>query len=180
MVSRRRVRILPPRALEKIMEFVTEVPAAEAPKRQRAPRKARESAPEPVAASVEPVAASPKRQRTRSPRAVAVPEPQPEEQPPSTPPKRQRARAPKAAAAAAEPQPEESPPPPGLEPGAPVKMKRTRAKKPAEVVGPEPQQQQQQPQLPAVDANFMASLSGTLRCLQRDDRNTKLAALRIA
>ena len=168
--------MFPPRALEKIMEFVTEVPAAEAPKRQRAPRKARETAPEPVAAPVEPVAASPKRQRTRSPRVVAVPEPQPEEQPPSTPPKRQRARAPKAAAA--EPQPEESPPPPGLEPGAPVKMKRTRAKKPAEVVGPEPQPQQQQ--LPAVGANFMASLSGTLRCLQRDDRNTKLASLRIA
>ena len=78
-----------------------------------------------------------------------------------------------------EPQPEESPPPPpGLEPGAPVKMKRTRAKKPAEVVGPEPQPQQQPP--PVVDANFMASLSGTLRCLQRDDRNTKLASLRIA
>jgi hypothetical protein len=78
---------------------------------------------------------SPKRQRTRSPRAVAAsPSRSQRSRRHRAPPKRQRARAPKAAAA--EPQPEESPPPPGLEPGAPVKMKRTRAKKPAEAVEP--------------------------------------------
>jgi len=77
---------------------------------------------------------------------------------------------------------------------APVKRAPRKAKmQPEPVVGePEPEPEPKRPRrpkapppdrmLPAVevDANFMASLAGTLRTMQKTERSSKIASLKIA
>ena len=83
---------------------------------------------------------------------------------------------------------------PQVEP--PVKKQRAprKAKIPLEpvVVEPEPEPKRQRraaprprappPELPTVEvyANFMASLTGTLRTMQKNERSSKIASLKIA
>ncbi len=57
-----------------------------------------------------------------------------------------------------------------------VRVRNPRAKPEAKTEAPPAGR----PQLPAVDAPCFAALGGTLRNLQRDDRQAKLSSLRIA
>ncbi len=62
---------------------------------------------------------------------------------------------------------------------APAELpKRVRMRKPR--AEPEAKTEAGPPPLPVVDAHFFVALGGTLRNLQRDDRQAKLASLRIA
>ena len=73
----------------------------------------------------------------------------------------------------------EQPGNPGSEPAASEPPAEPPARKPRKTPAKRPKPDEEPPPPVAVDASFVASLSGTLRCLQRDDRHSKIAALHI-